>query len=269
MEYLGGIDVATFAQGAVGDAGVSLLADGGAAADAQADAAPGPDAGVPSLLTLEDPVVVIPSNVAGNAASNVPAVNSYNPSFAPDSTFLVFTQTTCPAGLARTTLCDSDISSNLSATTWAVKPAAGATPIHLDNAGAPGVADGNVTSVLDTFPRSTPFQTKQGSGRLFWFTVASLRQPGLRHKDFRAPDEGSGQDQQQLWMFAVDPDKVLSGADGSYRAFFLPFQDPTTSNHIAQWTQQIVSSNPPPPPAPVPPPPPPPAPPPPPTVTAR
>ncbi len=233
MEYLGGIDVATFAPGAVVDGGVNV-ADAGA--------------------TLGDPVVVVPSNVIGTNA-----VNSYNPSFAPDSTFLVFTQTICPAGQAKTSSCDSDVSSNVSATTWAVRPAPGATPIHLDNAAAPGVADTAGAVILDTFPRSTPFETAQGTGKLFWFTVASIRQPGLRYKGYKAPDEGSGQVQQQLWMFAVDPAKILAGQDGSYPAFFLPFQDPTTSNHIAQWTQKIVGTNsapppptPPPPPAPLP-----------------
>ena len=52
--------------------------------------------------------------------------------------------------------------------------------------------------------------------------MASLRQPGLRLKNYQA-------NQQQLWMFAVDPAKILAGQDGSYTAFFLPFQDPTTS----------------------------------------
>jgi hypothetical protein len=151
-----------------------------------------------------------------------------------------------------------------------VTPKANATPVHLDNAAAPGVADialvakGTTPTVLDTFPRSTPFQTTQGAGKLFWFTVASLRQPGLRLKNYVASDESfPSQQQQQLWMFAVDPAKILAGQDGSYPAFFLPFQDPTTSNHIAQWTQQIVGATPAPP-APAPPPPaPPPAPPPP------
>ncbi len=236
--YLGGIDVATLSPGAVYDGGVALN-DGGAA--------------------ISDPVVVIPSNVMNSTT----AVNSYNPDFAPDSTFMVFTQTTCPAGQATSDTCDSDISSNVSATTWAVKPVAQATPVHLDNAAAPGVADGPNAPVLDTFPRSTPFETTQGAGKLFWFTVASLRQPGLRLKNYKASDEGNGQNQQQLWMFAVDPAKILAGQDGSFTAFFLPFQDPTTSNHIAQWTQQILTQNPPPPPPAPPPPPPPPAPPPP------
>jgi hypothetical protein len=238
MEFMGGIDVARFNAGAVNDGGVTL-ADGGA--------------------TVGDPYVVVPSNVKTTTS----AVNSYNPDFAPDSTFLVFSQTICSAGDATNHDCDSDISSNVSATTWAVEPVAGATPIHLDKAAAPGVADGANAAVLDTFPRATPFETTQGSGKLFWFTVASLRQPGFRLKNFKASDEGDGQNQQQLWMFAVDPAKIHMGQDGSYPAFFLPFQDPTTSNHIAQWTQQIVGGAPAPPAPPPPPPPPAPAPPPP------
>jgi hypothetical protein len=239
MMYQGGIDVAKFTAGSVNDGGVTV-ADGG--------------------TTLADPFVVVPSNVMNSTT----AVNSYNPDFAPDSTFMVFTQTTCAAGDFKSDKCDSDISNNTSATTWAVKPEANATPVHLDKAAAPGVADGANAAILDTFPRATPFETTQGGGKLFWFTVASLRQPGLRLKNYKAADEDANtQKQQQLWMFAVDPAKILAGQDGSYPAFFLPFQDPTTSNHIAQWTQQIVGATPappppaPPPPAPTPPPPPP------------
>lgn len=232
-EYLGGIDVATFAPGSVSDAGVSVT---------------------PAGASLGDPVVVVPSNVTSGTSS----INSYNPSFAPDSSFLVFSQTICATTDAKTDKCDSDILGNVSATTWAVKPVKGATALHLDNAAKGGVADGATPTILDTFPRATPFETKQGSGRLFWFTVASLRQPGLRRKDF-----DPGEQQQQLWMFAVDPAKIAAGQDGSFSAFFLPFQDPKTSNHIAEWTQKIVGGNPPAPVPPPPPPPPPPAPPPP------
>ncbi len=159
-EYLGGIDVATFAAGSVVDGGVNVG-----------------DAG----SSLGDPVVVVPNSVV--AGGN--AVNSYNPSFAPDSTFLVFSQTTCAAGDSQKDDCDSDIANNNSATTWAVAPHAGAAPIHLDGAAKPGVADGTGAAILDTFPRATPFQTKQGSGKLFWFTVASLRQPGLEAEELR------------------------------------------------------------------------------------
>ena len=44
-----------------------------------------------------------------------------------------------------------------------------------------------------------------------------------------------------IWMAAVDPDKIANGEDGCYTAFALPFQDITTSNHIAQWTEDVVT----------------------------
>jgi hypothetical protein len=39
-------------------------------------------------------------------------------------------------------------------------------------------------------------------------------------------------------MVAISP-KRLAGKDGGYPAFWLPFQDMTTGNHIAQWTQAV------------------------------
>ena len=200
-------------------------------------------------LGLGTPVTLIPSNVE--------YFNRYNPSWAPDSSFLYYTETSgCSAAnwtVAGNEECDSDVHSNINATTWAILPQAGATPIHLTNAASPGYADtlgvtGTVPTPIDTFPRSTPFETVQGTGKLFWFTVASERKPGMR-----TPVLDTDGIQQTLWMFAVDPAKILAGEDGTYPGFFLPFQDLTTSNHIAEWTQQIVSATPGPP-APPPPP---------------
>src|SRR3954453_22618375 len=44
----------------------------------------------------------------------------------------------------------------------------------------------------------------------------------------------------QLWMAAIDLDtgKVASGGDVSWPAFWLPFQDLATQNHLGQWTQK-------------------------------
>jgi hypothetical protein len=47
-----------------------------------------------------------------------------------------------------------------------------------------------------------------------------------------------------MWMAAVDPDAILRGEDGSFPAFALPFQDLSTSNHIGQWTQRVVPTDP-------------------------
>ena len=168
--------------------------------------------------------------------------NRYNPNFVPDSSFFFFSESACPGGNWDHEECDADADRN--AKTWAVRPQAGATPILLARASSPGVGDGVATQVGDTFPRSAPFQTVHRSGKLFWFTVAR-RSIGLRDRDV---DEVA----LLLWMFAVDPAKVLAGEDGSYPGFFLPFQDLATSNHIAQWTQRIVGGSQPPP-TPVPP----------------
>ena len=110
--------------------------------------------------------------------------------------------------------------------------------------------------LMNTFPRSTPFAAKQNGHKLFWFTVASQRRAGLRLYKPNPSVVGDTPNQLLLWMFALDADQVLAGQDGSYPGFFLPFQDLTTSNHMAAWTQKYVSSMPPPPPPPTPTPPP-------------
>jgi hypothetical protein len=179
-------------------------------------------------------------------------MSRYNPNFVPDGSFLLYNESKCPPGDPGNNLCNGD--ADPSAKVWAVKPALASTPILMAKASTPGVGDGSETNLGDTYPRVTPFQTKQGAGKLLWYTVASLRSPGLRKIRTEV-------DQQLLWMFAVDPAKVLAGQDGSYPGFWLPFQDLTTSNHIAQWTEKLAGPNVPPPPPAVPPPPPPPAPP--------
>ncbi len=202
-------------------------------------------------------IEIIKSNGAGGWLASETVVppsagaNRFTPSFVPDSSFLLYTQAECPGGDQSSVDCDANADST--ARTYAVKPAAGASPILLANAGSPGVSDGAATALADTLPKTSPFQTKQGKGKLFWYTVASRREPGLRKR--------TGAGQQLLWMFAVNPAEVLAGKDGSFTGFFLPFQDLQTSNHIGQWTEKVVSATPPPPPPAPPPPPPPPTPP--------
>jgi hypothetical protein len=192
-----------------------------------------------------DPVSLVPKDPNKK-------LNRFNPNFVPDSSFLYYTESDCDGPMDDSgSACDAD--ADWRSFTWAVKPQPGSVPIKLAKAALPGVGDGANTDMGDTFPRSAPFQTKHLNGKLFWFTVASRRKMGLR----------IGGGAQHLWMFAIDPAKILAGQDGSFPGFFLPFQDLQTSNHIAQWTEKIVGGNQdPPPPPPVPPPPPPPPPPP-------
>jgi hypothetical protein len=151
--------------------------------------------------------------------------------------------------------------SDPSATVWAVQPKANATPVLLARANATGVADkltltdGRDPTVvtrissgllMNTFAKAAPFETKQNGHKLFWFTSASQRRAGLRLFKPNPSVVGDTPTQLLLWMFALDADQVLAGKDGSFPGFFLPFQDMTTSNHMAAWTQKYVSPNPPP-----------------------
>jgi hypothetical protein len=172
------------------------------------------------------PLSVIPAS---------PGLNQFNPNFVPDSSFFVYTTATCATPDALGAECDGD--DDPTATTWASRPVPGAAPVQLLRAGSPGALDAGQTAFHDTFPRSSPFASGYAAGRVFWVTVSSRRRTGL----------GNSNDNQQLWMFAVDPDRVLAGQDGSFPAFFLPFQARGTNNHIAQWTERIVTDEPAPP----------------------
>lgn len=157
--------------------------------------------------------------------------NRYYPAYAPDAQFLVYCESTCPNGEIYTGSCDGD--ADEVAKLWAIGEDGGSR-IRLDNANAPGVRDEGNVDLSNTFPKWAPFvdaKNRDGTGRLMWFTFSSRREYGLRSPN--------GNDQ-LLWMAALDPDAILAGEDGSYRAFALPFQDLGTSNHIAQWTTRIV-----------------------------
>jgi hypothetical protein len=163
------------------------------------------------------------------AASNLE--NNYYPAYAPDGRLLVFDRSTCTSGSSTGGECNAD--TNATATLWAIdSQASGASAIALANANRPGIADGAATALTNSFPKWNPFVFDQSStgGHVAWITFSSKRQYGLR-----APPGGGT----LLWMAAIDLD-APAGADPSSVAFALPFQDLTTSNHIAQWTEQVV-----------------------------
>jgi hypothetical protein len=69
-------------------------------------------------------------------------------------------------------------------------------------------------------------------------TFSSTRNYGLRAAPAGTSAESvSGS---LLWMVAIDPDRALAGQDPSVAAFALPFQDLASSNHIAQWTKEVI-----------------------------
>ncbi|WP_375772415.1 hypothetical protein NR798_16510 [Archangium gephyra] len=178
-----------------------------------------------------DPVTVVPS---------VYGLNRYYPAIAPDSSFLVYNESTCPTGSDSHTDCNSD--TDPTAKLWAAKLEANATPVELTNANRGGVLDNGETKLTNSYPKWSPFVTRGNNGetsRLMWVTFSSSRKYGLRQP--LTSTSGENPWSTLLWMAAVDPDKVGSG-DPSYAAFALPFQDINTSNHIAQWASYFVSN---------------------------
>ncbi len=180
----------------------------------------------------------IQKNASGGFEGPTPLIepedgfNRYYPAFSPDGRFIVYNESICEQGQTYNAACDGDADDV--AKLWAMNKDGTGARLPLTKANAPGLEDDGELDLANTFPKWAPFvdpHTRDGSGKLMWMTFSSRRQYGLR-----AP-AGSGQ---LLWMVAVDPEAVLAGRDGSYPPFALPFQDLSTSNHIAQWAAVIV-----------------------------
>ncbi len=171
----------------------------------------------------------------------VPAVagkNRYYPNIAPDGNLVVYDESTCPnggqMGQAPDKACDADTDATATITLTALS---GMTPIVLAAANRPGVADNGKTDLTNSFPKWAPFvQNLDEMNHLIWLTFSSTRQYGLRSPPTSNHDESTSG--MLLWMVGVNPG--VGGNDPSYTAFCLPFQDVTTSNHIAQWTKYFI-----------------------------
>jgi WD40-like Beta Propeller Repeat len=191
-------------------------------------------------------VVTSPDGMMWSAPTELvpstPGKNHYYPSFSPDGSFLVYDESTCPSGQNTDKLCNAD--TDATATLKAIRPQAGAMPVDLAKCNAGGIMDGNKTALTNSFPRWSPFVFQRSAdaatSRLEWLTFSSTRSFGLRPPPPSANPGDETPVGTLIWMAAVDPDKIANGEDGCYTAFALPFQDLTTSNHIAQWTQQVV-----------------------------
>lgn len=173
--------------------------------------------------TWSAPRVVVPS-LAGR--------NRYYPAISPDGGLIAFNESVCPVSEAHPS-CDAD--TDPTAMLHIVSLAPGATPIALAAANAPGELDAGQTALTNSYPKWNPFVFQRDGElgeRVEWLTFSSMRRYGLR-----GPPVAGGS---LLWMTAIDPDRAGAGQDPSSPAFVLPFQDLETSNHIAQWTEEIV-----------------------------
>ncbi len=140
--------------------------------------------------------------------------NNFYPSFSPDGQWVLFNRAS-----------GEDSYDAVSAELWVVKVDGSIAPIKLSAA--------NVGSNLtNSWARWAPFEGSFGETEepVFWLTFSSKREFGVRLAAGRP----------QLWMTPFFPDRAAAGADPTAPAFWLPFQDIGSSNHIAQWTTQVV-----------------------------
>jgi hypothetical protein len=190
-------------------------------------------------------IQMVTKNGAGwsAAATIVPkgpeGTNRYYPAFTPDSAFVTYDESKCSDGKNGN---DCNADTDPSATMYIIKAQTGATPIPLTRANAAGRKDTD-SKLTNTYPKWSPFvfkRTGESGSKLMWVTFSSTRHFGLRPPPPPGPASSSGNNEgTYLWMAAIDPDAAASGHDPSFPAFYLPFQDVATSNHIAQWTQFI------------------------------
>jgi Tol biopolymer transport system component len=139
---------------------------------------------------------------------------NYYPTFSPDGKWILFNRSHINAYNAA----DAEV--------YVVSADGKVGPIKL------AAANGAV-NLTNSWPRWSPFVQKNGpNGDLFYFTFSSKRDYG---------NEIAGAARPQVWMSAFDPSVAMTGGDPSFTPFWLPFQDPGSSNHIAQWTTTIVT----------------------------
>jgi hypothetical protein len=147
--------------------------------------------------------------------------NNYYPSWSPDGQWILFNRGTGSAY------------NDTQASVWVVKADGSLPPVPLSS--------GNLSNGLtNSWPRWAPFAQTSGAiaEPMFWITVSSKRDVGVR-----LINRGRAEDDKvpQLWMFPFYPERASSG-DPSVAAFRLPFQEFTLRNHIAQWTERIVTT---------------------------
>lgn len=138
------------------------------------------------------------------------------PTFSPDGAWILYD------------VVDGDCYDDDHAQLWVVRADGAQPPRRLTSA--------DVTAGLtNSWARWAPFAQSTGPDHepVFWFTISSKRAFGVR----------AGAGRPQLWMAPFFPARAAAGTDPSGPMFWLPFQDLATSNHIAQWTTQIIPVN--------------------------
>ncbi|MBC7974978.1 MAG: PD40 domain-containing protein, partial [Myxococcales bacterium] len=149
--------------------------------------------------------------------------NNFYPTWSPDGAWILFNKN----------LAGRSYDDNNSAP-WVVKADGARPPVQLARA--------NQALGTNSWPRWAPFpQTLGTDGEpMYWITMSSKRDFGVRLRNTGLPHRGSTGQRAQLWMTPFFPARAALGQDPSAPAFRLPFQNLESSNHIAQWTERVV-----------------------------
>ena len=147
--------------------------------------------------------------------------DNYYPSFSPDNKWILFNRGQVNAY------------NDATAEAYVVSVDGTIGPIALGNA--------NSTSPNQTnsWPRWNPFMVHEPTGDLMYFTFSSTRDYGIEILQPNPPTQQNPL-QPQIWMAAFDPAKAAQNQDPSSTAFWMPFQDVKSHNHIAQWTATFI-----------------------------
>lgn len=150
----------------------------------------------------------------------IDGVNNYYPSYSPDGRFISFCRS--PSNI-------NSMGADPDSGTSAV-PDAQLWLIPSDRSGAARQLT-TVAGRADSWPKWDPTEYENRGRPLYWMSWTSRRAYGLRLAD----DQRA-----QIWMAAFDPMAAATeGEQGFQAAFWLPFQDIETSNHIPQWVTSV------------------------------
>ena len=185
-------------------------------------AKPDPVIAAPGVSSASIMVASWNGTAFSNATELVPFAgeNNYYPAFSPDGQYVAFNRSPGNHNSFDNAAPDSMNMTTPDGQVWIVR-SSGGTAFQLASA-----SDGKGDQWVKWAPTNGSYQ----NGSIAWIVFSSRRAYGLRLAE---------QAESQLWMAAVDLAKLAAGTDGSFPAFWLPFQDIATSNHIAQWVTKV------------------------------
>lgn len=196
------------------------------------------------LMTEQNGTLSGPTDIVAAAGND----NNYYPTLSPDGQWVLFNRTSN----ATATLADSY--DNLTAALWTVPLDKSRAALRLGQANDGFIAQiptnaAVFTNTSNSFPSFLPFPAQIDGRTIYFFTFASRRNYGgeiirvgssprtnattVRGKVTPGQDTTLTSWNQQLWIAAFDPQRAAQGLDPSSAALWLPFQVPTSSNHMA------------------------------------